>query len=107
MSSRILNPRNYKLYPDITEGQLSKVGFRRNQFSRYIYKDMVQFIMEIDLESETWDYQVYDTDKDAPYSPYYNREFGVNTVILKIEKKIQKIIRKMQREKILMSKRRI
>lgn len=107
MKMDILNTSKYKLNSEITESQLKNAGFRGNLYRSYIYGEQIQFVMEIDMEEGTWNYTVYDSLNNVPYAQYYNRGYGTNILIPELDKKIKNIIQKMQREKILLNKRRI
>lgn len=101
----MLKSENFLLNPEVTESQLKNAGFRSNVFRCFVYKNMIQFEMEIDMDEKTWSYSI--NDANGVYAPYYNREYGKNMVADELDKKVKKIIREMQRANILIDKRRI
>lgn len=103
----MLRSENYLLNPDVTESQLKNAGFRNNVFRCFIYKNMIQFVMEVDLDEKSWSYSVNDSNTDDSYPQYYNRGYGKNLVIEELDTKVKKIIREMQKSKILINKRRM
>ena len=92
--------KKYKLHKDVNESLLKDNGFRRYVFKCYVYKDIIQLIIHIDLEEKHWDYQVYDDDNNIIYIPYYNRDFGTNKVVKSIDKKMNKIFKELEKVKI-------
>lgn len=65
-----------------------------------VYKDMFYFLMVIDEDNNDWSYQVVDKDNNI-YAQYYDREYGINEVVEKIDKVINEVINEMAKEKIL------
>ena len=86
----------YTLKNNIDDGLLVDNGFKKGTFKCFIHKDIVQLIVHINLDEKEWDYQIYDIDHDFPYVHYYNREFGVNNVVKRIDRKIDKIFKEFE-----------
>ena len=61
---------------------------------------MFYFLMIIDADNNDWSYQVVDKDNNI-YAQYYDREYGINEVVEKIDKIINEVINEMVIEEIL------
>lgn len=92
---------DYKVNKSIDENILNKNGFRYGTYKKFIYKDIIQFVVHIDLETHDWDYQVYDINHNSYYMAYYNRQYGKNEVVDIIDKKMNEIITELEKNKIL------
>ena len=92
---------DYRVNKEINETILKSNGFNRySTYKCYIYKDLIQFVIHINIEEKDWDYQVIDVCNESLYTPYYDREFGKNSIICELDKKIEKIINEMIKSKI-------
>ena len=92
---------DYKVNKEIDETILKSNGFNRySTYKCYIYKDLIQFVIHINIEEKDWDYQVIDVCNESLYTPYYDREFGKNSIICELDKKIENIINEMIKSKI-------
>lgn len=97
----MINIDDYKVNKNVNTELLNKNGFRYGTFKCYIYKDIIQLIIHIDVENKAWEYQVYDVDHDSLYISYYNREYGKSDVVKAIDKKIKKVMKKMEKQNII------
>lgn len=79
---------------------LYKCGFRNGTYKKSIYKDMIQFIIKIDEENNTWEYQVLDLTSNSLYTGFYNREYGRNQLVKELDNQINKIFRELIRKNI-------
>ena len=92
---------DYRVNKEIDETILKSNGFNRySTYTCYIYKDLIQFVIHINIEEKDWDYQVIDVCNESLYTPYYDREFGKNSIICELDKKIENIINEMIKSKI-------
>ena len=92
---------DYRVNKEINETILKSNGFNRySTYKCYIYKDLIQFVIHINIEEKDWDYQVIDVCNESLYTPYYDREFGKNSIICELDKKIENIINEMIKSKI-------
>lgn len=92
---------DYRVNKKINETILKSNGFNRySTYKCYIYKDLIQFVIHINIEEKDWDYQVIDVCNESLYTPYYDREFGKNSIICELDKKIENIINEMIKSKI-------
>lgn len=92
---------DYRVNKEINETILKSNGFNRYiTYKCYIYKDLIQFVIHINIEEKDWDYQVIDVCNESLYTPYYDREFGKNSIICELDKKIENIINEMIKSKI-------
>ena len=96
----MINLRDYKLRKGLTEKQLANNGFRGGKFRCWIYKNLIQLQIEVDLEDSWWTYRICDANTDRLYSSYYDREYGVNRVVEEIDKTFEKIMDEMITAKI-------
>lgn len=96
----MLKREKYKLSKNLTALKLRKNGFRNGAYRCNVYKDMFYFLMVIDEDNNDWSYQVVDKDNNI-YAQYYDREYGINEVVEKIDKVINEVINEMAKEKIL------
>lgn len=92
---------DYVVSKEVNTELLNKNGFRYGTFKCFIYKDVIQFVVHINLENKEWEYQVYDVDHASLYAPYYNREFGVSDVVKNIDNKIRKIMKEFEKQNII------
>lgn len=92
---------DYKVNKEINETMLRTKGYRYGTYRCYIYKNLIQFVIHINIEEKKWDFQVIDTDYNSLYIPYYDREYGKNKIVKELDKKIESIIKEMVEEKIL------
>lgn len=92
---------DYKVNKNIDENKLNKNGFKYGTFRRFVYKNIIQFVIHIDLENMDWDFQVCDVNHNSYYMAYYNRQYGKNEIINIIDKQIEKIINELEKNKIL------
>ena len=102
-----MNPSiKYKLNPDITESQLKNIGFRHNRYRCWLYKDIIQLIIDVNLSEKWFTYQIWDTDLNMQYPPYYYREYGNgnNSVGKTIDKKINRIFIGFEKSNIFIRK---
>ena len=107
LKGAIMDPSiKYKLNPDITESQLKNIGFRHNRYKCWLYKDIIQLIIDIDIPNKWWGYQIWDTDLNMQYTPYYLRDYGINNVVKTIDRKINSIFKEFEKEQLLIVKRR-
>lgn len=96
----------YKLKKDVTEQTLLKNGFNKSGiFKCFVYKDIVQFIIRIDIEENWWGYQVYDIDTNTFYAPYYDRDCGKHLEVEEMDKRIALVLDLMVKNNILINKR--
>lgn len=92
---------DYRVNKEINETILKSNGFNRySTYMCYIYKNLIQFVIHINIEEKDWDYQVIDVCNESLYTPYYDREFGKNSIICELDKKIDNIINEMSKSKI-------
>lgn len=92
----------YKLNKNVTEKILSKNGFDKNgTFKCFIYKNIIQLIIRVDIEEKWWDYLVYNVDTKSIYNQYYDRKYGKNSVVKKIDHKVKKIMNELVKAEIL------
>ena len=92
---------DYRVNKEIDEIILKSNGFNRySTYKCYIYKDLIQFVIHINIEEKDWDNQVIDVCNESLYTPYYDREFGKNIIICELDKKIENIINEMIKSKI-------
>ena len=92
---------DYRVNKEINETILKSNGFNRySTYKCYIYKDLIQFVIHINIEEKDWDYQVIDVCNESLYTPYYDREFGKNSIMCELDKKIENIINEMIKSKI-------
>ena len=92
---------DYRVNKEINEAILKSNGFNRySTYKCYIYKDLIQFVIHVNIEEKDWDYQVIDVCNESLYTPYYDREFGKNSIICELDKKIENIINEMIKSKI-------
>lgn len=96
----MLKREKYKLSKNLTALKLRKNGFKNGTYRCNVYKDMFYFLMVIDKDNNDWFYQVVDKDNNI-YTQYYDREYGINEVVEKIDKVINEVINEMVKEKIL------
>lgn len=94
----------YKLNKNIASETLYKNDFRNGVFKRYIYKNIIQLIIGVDVNENDWYYQVYDVDHDTLFSQYYDREYGKNDVVKELDKKVDKIFKEMVKKNILVKR---
>ena len=97
----MLDLNNYQLVADLSNNKLRKNGFSFGCYRRSVYKNTIEFRLYIDLEEQDVFYQVFDSDHNQLYVPYYNREYGNNKIVKEIERKINRIIKTMMNQKIL------
>lgn len=84
------------------------IGYQTTRFGKgcgykWVDKDYDEFLsmaMVIDEDNNDWSYQVVDKDNNI-YAQYYDREYGINEVVEKIDKVINEVINEMVKEKIL------
>lgn len=87
-----------------TEDILSENGFRHGVFKCFVYKDIIQLIVRVDLEEQWWGYQVYNLKALCTYHPYYDRGYGKHLELEEIDRKVNKIMRELEKAKILKKK---
>ena len=81
---------DYRVNKEINETILKSNGFNRySTYKCYIYKDLIQFVIHINIEEKDWDYQVIDVCNESLYTPYYDREFGKNEYSCAAEPPVQ------------------
>ena len=91
----------YDLCEGINEDILRCNGFNRNGiFKCYVYKNMLQLIIQIDIENQQWDYQIFNIDTQMIYPSYYNRNGSIHLEIDEIDKKVNKIFCELENKKI-------
>jgi len=96
----------YKL--DITKEEMKKLGFRyNNEYDGYVYRFPVYKYnkipilfckMGIDEETNQVWFNIYDN--NGLYMPYYNQEYGRNTLISLIDERIEKEFSKLGIRKV-------
>ena len=92
----------YGLHKNVNDELLRKNGFNRNgTFKCYVYKNIIQLIIKIDIDEQWWDYQIYNVDTQLIYPPYYNRDGGRHLEVEEIDSKVDKIINEFVKVKIL------
>lgn len=101
----------FKLNPNITDKQLKDVGFRKfgshsYSYKCWIYKTAIQLKIEIDLEEEWYGFQIYDTDTNDLYTPYYDRTYGINDIVKILDKKVSSVFKELNKENIFTYNRR-
>lgn len=101
----MINLDDYRLSKNVSTELLNRNGFQYGTFKCFIYKDIIQLIIHIDIENRIWEYQVYDVDHGSLYISYYNSEFGVSDVVKTIDKKISKIMKEFENQKIIVKER--
>lgn len=103
----LLNGYTYKV--NLTKEQKKELGFRYDyELGEYVLKFAVHKYCQIPLifcklgiideaENMVW-YCIYDAN-DNLYAPYYNREYGKNSIVPKIEKEIKDKLNKIGAKK--------
>lgn len=94
----------YELRKEVTEKVLRENGFRNNTFKCWIYKNIIQLIINVDIEEKTWNYDIYDTDANSSYIHFYNRG-NKNLVVEEIDKKLEVIMNEFVRSKIFIKEK--
>lgn len=94
-----------KVNKNITYKDLEAIGFKRGVYKKHIYKDLIDFVLGVNLQNGEWYYQVLDNNTGTMYIPYYNRIYGKNIVVEKLDKEVEKIFSKMRRNKIFYIKK--
>ena len=92
--------KDYKVNKDVCN-EISKHGFHDGMRRSWLYKDIIQLIIMIDSEKSKWEYQVLDICNKSLYAAYYNREYGRNKLLDKIDKQVQNIINELVKNNIL------
>lgn len=83
-----------------------KHGFYRNGiFKTFVYKDIIQLIIQVDLDEKWWGYQVYNVDTQSLYAPYYDRDCGKHLEVDEIDRNIKKVMKKLVKENIFKEKK--
>lgn len=85
----------YKLQKGLTNTILKEYGFRNGKYRVNLYKNLIYLIVCIDLTDNWWTYQVCNEDCNTLYIPYYNRLYGNNELVKKLDKKIAKAFNEM------------
>lgn len=92
----------YKLNKNVTEKILSKNGFDKSgTYKCFVYKNIIQLIVRVDIEENWWDYQIYNVDTKSIYNQYYDRKYGKNSVVKEIDHKVKKSISELVKANIL------
>ena len=92
----------YKLNKNVTEKILSKNGFDKNgTYKCFVYKNIIQLIVRVDIEEKWWDYLVYNVDTKSIYNQFYDRKYGKNEMVKEIDHKVKKIINELVKSNIL------
>ena len=99
------NYEKQKLNRKLTCEDLQKFGFRNGLLRQHIYKNLIDIVLKIDLDNETWYYQIVDNDTNSLYVNYYNREYGNNELVDQLDKEVEKFFNKIRRNKILYIRR--
>ena len=99
------NYEKQKLNRKLTCEDLQKFGFRNGLLRQHIYKNLIDIVLKIDLDNETWYYQIVDNDTNGLYVNYYNREYGNNELVDQLDKEVEKFFNKIRRNKILYIRR--
>lgn len=100
----MLKREDYRLSKNVTNLKLRKNGFRNNTYKCNVYKDMFYLFVIVDIDNSDWSYQVVDKNNKI-YFQYYDREFGSNEIIEKIDDTINEVISEMIKENILVEVR--
>lgn len=85
----------YKLKEGLTNTILKENGFRNGKYRVNLYKNLIYLIISVDLTDNWWTYQVCNEDCSTLYMPYYNRLYGHNDLVKKLDRKIRKIFNEM------------
>ena len=92
----------YKLNKNVTEKILSKNGFDKSgTYKCFVYKNIIQLIVRVDIEEKWWDYLVYNIDTKSIYNQFYDRKYGKNEMVKEIDHKVKKIINELVKSNIL------
>lgn len=91
---------NYKLKKDVTENVLKQNGFRNKTFKCWVYKNIIQLIVKVNIEDSYWNYEIYDVDTDSIYAPYYDRQ-NKNLVVEEIDRKLDVLLSELVKNNIL------
>lgn len=86
---------SYYVNNNLTEQLLTGNGFKNGVFKCYVYKNILQLVVNINSDNKKWGYSIIDTDTNTYYSPYYNREYGNNMIVTEVDEKVDKILREM------------
>lgn len=107
MEGKILDnlKKLYKLNNNITASQLFQAGFRYNKYVRNVYGKEIQLIITIDLEDMDWTYEVYHSGSKTRYYPWYNRKYGINKVVDKLDNRVIEEMEKMRKNHVFMIRR--
>lgn len=93
----------YKLNPELTPDMLRKSGFTtENIYRKFVYENMIQFELEVDLDEKKYSYAVNDLCNKQLYIPFYNSYYGgVNKVLNRVEKAVKEAFRGLEKKNIL------
>lgn len=92
----------YRLNKGVTDKILLKNGFDKNGTYRYfVYKNIIQLIIRVNIEENWWDYQIYNVNAKSIYNQFYDRKYGKNEMVKEIDHKIKKIINELVKSNIL------
>lgn len=91
----MVNIKDYRVNKRLTENKLTKLGFRCGSFKRFVYKQSIEIEIKIDLASFSWRYEIACKNSSSSYSAYYNREYGRNEVVDKIDIAIESLLNEL------------
>lgn len=94
----------YSLNKNISDEKLKENGFKNGTYKCFIFKDIIQLIVKIDIAEKWWDFHVYDVNNHISYRQFYDRKYGTNDIIKKLDNKIKAIFDEMTKQNILSKK---
>lgn len=66
--------------------------FKGRFYKEWLYKDTIMFEFVIHADGKRWDYQVLDDCNNSIYCSYYNRRYGVNELVDKLDDAIIRVL---------------
>lgn len=93
----------FELIDSVSEYDLKKIGFKNGIYKCFIYKDILQFIIDVEINKEdgnSWEYHIYNADTQSIYAGYYNRDYGIDAHLKEIDQTVNKVMNKLVKAKI-------
>lgn len=93
----------FELVDNISECDLKKNGFRNGTYKCFVYKDILQLIIDVEINKDDdnyWGYQIHNVDTQSIYAGYYNRDYGIDAHLKEIDQTVNKVMNKLVKAKI-------
>lgn len=100
----MVQTENYILTKNVLNLIKKNPDFKGRTFRKWLYTNTIMFEFIINVDGTKWDYQILDDCNKSLYCSYYNREYGKNELVERLDNSVVDILNELIDKGILKRK---